>query len=40
MKKLIAVLAVVTAIAIPTLTQTANAALVSPASSQFGDNGY
>lgn len=42
MKKLIAVLAVVTTIAIPTLTltQTANAALVSPASAQFGDNGY
>jgi hypothetical protein len=39
-KKFIAVLAVVIAIAIPTLTQTANAALVSPSSPQFGDNGY
>jgi hypothetical protein len=40
MKKLIAVVAVVTAIAIPTLTQMANAALVSPVGPQFGDNGY
>jgi hypothetical protein len=40
MKKLIAALALVTLIAVPTFTQSANAADVSPASSSFGENGY
>jgi hypothetical protein len=40
MKKLIAALALVTMIGIPTLTVSANAADVSPASPAFGDNGY
>jgi hypothetical protein len=40
MKVLIATLALITMIAIPTLTQTAVAAPVSPSSSQFGGNGY
>jgi hypothetical protein len=40
MRKFIAVLALVSLIAIPTLTQTANAAPVSPASFSFGGNGY
>jgi hypothetical protein len=33
-------LAFISLIAIPSLTQTANAAPVSPASLAFGDNGY
>jgi hypothetical protein len=40
MRKFIAALALISLIAIPSLTQTANAATVSPASSAFGDNGY
>jgi hypothetical protein len=40
MKKFIAALALISLIAIPTLTQTANAAPMSPASSSFGSNGY
>jgi hypothetical protein len=40
MKALIAALALITMIAIPTFTQTASAAPVSPSSSGFGDNGY
>jgi hypothetical protein len=40
MKKLIAVLALVTLIAAPTFAQSANAAPMSPASSSFGGNGY
>jgi hypothetical protein len=40
MKKFIAALALISLIAIPSLTQTANAAPVSPASSGFGSNGY
>jgi hypothetical protein len=40
MRKFIAALALISLIAIPSLTQTANAAPVSPASSAFGDNGY
>jgi hypothetical protein len=40
MKKFIAALALISLIAIPTLTQTANAAPVSPSSSSFGSNGY
>jgi hypothetical protein len=40
MKKLIAVLALATLIAVPTFTQSGNAAPVSPASSSFGGNGY
>ena len=40
MKKLIAALALVTLIAIPTLALPASAANVSPSSSSFGDNGY
>jgi hypothetical protein len=40
MKKFIAALALISLIAIPTLSGTANAALVSPSSSAFGDNGY
>jgi hypothetical protein len=39
MKKFIAALALISMITIP-LTQTANAAPVSPASSTFGSNGY
>jgi hypothetical protein len=39
MKSLIAALALVALIAVPTLTQPANAQ-VSPASSSFGSNGY
>jgi hypothetical protein len=40
MKKLIAILAFATLIALPTFAQSANAAPVSPASSSFGGNGY
>jgi hypothetical protein len=40
MRKFIAALALISLIAIPTLTQTANAAPVSPSSSSFGSNGY
>jgi hypothetical protein len=40
MKKLIAVLALATLIAVPTFAQSGNAAPVSPASSSFGGNGY
>jgi hypothetical protein len=40
MKALIAALALATLIAVPTFTQPANAAPVSPASSSFGSNGY
>jgi hypothetical protein len=40
MRKFIAALALFSLIAIPSLTQTANAAPVSPASSAFGSNGY
>ena len=40
MKKLIAALALLTAIAIPTLTTSASAASVSPSSPLFGENGY
>jgi len=40
MWKFFTALALVSLIAIPTLTQTANAAPVSPASSSFGGNGY
>jgi hypothetical protein len=40
MRKFIAALAVVSLIVIPSLTQTANAAPVSPASPAFGSNGY
>ena len=40
MKALIAALALATLIAIPTLTPSANAAPMSPASSSFGSNGY
>ena len=40
MKRLIAALALVTMIAVPTLTVSANAADVSPSSPAFGDNGY
>ncbi len=40
MRKFIAALALISLIAIPTLTQTANAADVSPSSPAFGDNGY
>jgi hypothetical protein len=40
MKRIIAALALASMIAIPTLTVSANAAAVSPASSAFGDNGY
>ena len=40
MKKFIATLALVTLIAVPTLTLPASAANVSPSSSSFGDNGY
>jgi hypothetical protein len=40
MKKLIAVLALATLIAVPTFAQSGNAAPVSPGSSSFGVNGY
>jgi hypothetical protein len=40
MKKLFAVLAVVTLIALPTFAQSVSAAPVSPSSSSFGSNGY
>jgi hypothetical protein len=40
MKKLIAVLALATLIAVPTFDQSGNAAPMSPASSSFGGNGY
>jgi hypothetical protein len=40
MRKSIAALALVSLIVIPSLTQTVNAAPVSPASSAFGGNGY
>ena len=40
MKKFIAALALITLIAVPTLTAPASAAEVSPSSSSFGANGY
>ena len=40
MKALIAALALATLIVAPTFAQPANAALMSPASSSFGSNGY
>jgi hypothetical protein len=40
MKKFIAALALISLIAIPSLTVTANAAPVSPSSFSFGSNGY
>jgi hypothetical protein len=40
MRKFIAALALISLIAIPSLTVTANAAPVSPSSSSFGSNGY
>jgi hypothetical protein len=40
MKKFIAALALMSLIAMPTLSGTANAAPVSPSSSAFGSNGY
>ena len=40
MRKFIAALALISLIAIPTLTQTASATPVSPSSSSFGGNGY
>jgi hypothetical protein len=40
MKKLIAVLTIVTLIAVPTFVQSVGAAPVSPSSSAFGGNGY
>jgi hypothetical protein len=40
MKKLIAVLTIVTLIAVPTFVQSVSAAPVSPSSSSFGGNGY
>ena len=40
MKTLIAALALVTLIAVPTFAPSANAAPMSPASSSFGSNGY
>jgi hypothetical protein len=40
MKTLIAALALAALIAVPTFTQPANAAPMSPASSSFGSNGY
>jgi hypothetical protein len=40
MRKFIAALALISLIAIPALTLTANAAPVSPAGSAFGGNGY
>ena len=40
MKKLIAILTIVTLIAVPTFVQSESAAPVSPSSSSFGGNGY
>jgi len=40
MKALITALALAALIAVPTFAQPANAALVSPSSSEFGTNGY
>ena len=40
MRKFIAALALISLIAIPSLTVTANEAPVSPSSSSFGSNGY
>jgi len=40
MKKFVAALALMSLIAIPSLTESANAAPVSPSSSSFGGNGY
>src|SRR5262249_12791837 len=40
MRKFIAALALISLIAIPSLTATANAAPVSPSSPAFGSNGY
>jgi hypothetical protein len=40
MKKLIAILTIVTLIAVPTFFQSVSAAPVSPSSSSFGGNGY
>jgi hypothetical protein len=40
MKNFITALALISLIAVPTLTQTASAAPVSPSSSAFGSNGY
>jgi hypothetical protein len=40
MKALVAALALATLIAMPTFTQSANAAPMSPSSSSFGSNGY
>ena len=40
MRKFIAALALISLIAVPSLTQTANAAPVSPSSAAFGGNGY
>jgi hypothetical protein len=40
MKTLIAALALAALIAVPTFTQPANAAPISPSSSSFGSNGY
>src|SRR4029453_8341105 len=40
MKKLIAVLTIVTLMAVPTFVQSVSAAPVSPSSSTFGGNGY
>jgi hypothetical protein len=40
MNKLIAVLTIVTLIAVPTFVQSVSAAPVSPSSSSFGGNGY
>ena len=40
MKTLIVALVLATLIAVPTFTQSVNAAPMSPASSHFGSNGY
>jgi hypothetical protein len=40
MKNFITTLALISLIAVPTLTRTASAAPVSPSSSAFGSNGY
>ncbi len=40
MKKFIAALVLISLIAIPSLSESANAAPVSPSSSSFGGNGY
>jgi len=40
MNKLIAILAMVTLISVPTFVQSVSAAPVSPSSSSFGGNGY